>query len=78
MDRWTTYTGEQARQIIAALQLLIDSGELSRSEWGEEKIAKRIQRKLEKASMREKGYTMVPLTEGEAVLLDPVEAALWR
>jgi len=74
--QWATYTGKQAGQVIAGLQLLIDSDVLSKEE--EEELAKGIQRKLKRTSMEGKEYTMVPLTEEEMELVNQVEAALWR
>lgn len=72
---WSTYNGRQAGQVIKGLQVLLDQGVLEKEE---QEVAKRIQRKLKAASLKEKEITMVAFNKHEDELVHQVEAALWR
>ena len=74
-DYWVTYSGRQAGQVIAGLQVLLEGNKLDEQE-GE--AARSIQRKLRSASLKGEDITMVPLNGKEHELVSQVEAALWR
>jgi len=72
---WSTYTGEQAKQVTSALQILLDQNLLS----GDEKeMAKSIQYKLRNACSKREGYTQVGFSDKENELLKNVEGSLWK
>lgn len=75
-ENWSTYTGEQARQITSGLQILLDKGLLSKDE---KETAAKIKVRLQGASQKEgKEYTMVTFNSKEEELVNHVEHALWR
>jgi len=75
-ESWSTYTGEQARQVWSALQILMDQGLLSSDE---KEDAKKIQSKLRNAMQKEgPEYTSVALSNSQEELLNHVEGALWK
>jgi len=75
-SHWRTYKPEQARQVSAGLQILVDKKMLDSDE---EKVAKGLLLRLRGATQRtDNDYVQFEFNSEQEDLLSHVEGALWR
>ena len=75
-EYWRTYTPGQANQVMSGLQLLLEQKLLDEKE---EKVVKKIQRKLSyRAIGGGEEKTLISFTPEEEDLLTQVEVVLWK
>jgi len=74
-DTWRTYTGEQARNVLSALHILLQGDLLDKDE---QKMARSLQVRLQGASQKVGSeYTEIGVSNKEEDLLRHIEGSLW-